>query len=326
MYLTASRIKDALACPKKYKLGYIDKIYPEKKAISLVFGDVLHQAVERFHKGTDATMPDLVGERWLKTLGAGDYAKLLMDYQDLLDEQKDIEIDLFAVEQDIMQKKPETKAPKQTKAYKEAKEAAYAPFAETTAALQTRAANITLNSDYRFTSKGPIELYDDSLKIGAAYEEYWMGLEEKPEIVSNEASFKIPVHNFTLGGKIDRMDLNQMGELEILDYKTNVQEQSYLESFVQNVAYYLGAKELFGERPVAMKYYYLRLGREVRYELDDSMVGKLVELMNAVKNIHMLPEHHPTFNTCGWCNYFGMCMQDYGYKEMVLSEPAVSNA
>jgi len=331
MYLSATRIRDALACPKKYRLAYIEKIWPEKKAISLIFGSVLHTAIENFHLSRDGDvvpeMDYLVKEAWIKEVGNNDMTGLMLAYGGLLGDMKQAEAELEKLAAEIKEKRPDIKNPAATKEYKQEKEKVLAPFNDTLESFKRQAAEIVLDSEYRFTTKGPLELFTESLEIGNSYVDYWNGIEQKPEILHNEVSFKLELEGFVLSGKVDRVDINpQTGDIEIVDYKTNAQAQSYLESFVQNAAYYLGVAKTVGIEPTAMKYHYLRLNREVIYPVDKSHVSMLLELMHAAREVHQLSYHYPSFQTCAWCNYFEECKKDFGYKEAELNEPATCGA
>jgi RecB family exonuclease len=58
-YLSCSRIKTFLQCPRKYALQYVDKIPPEYRSASLAFGTAWHHAVGHFLM---ATVPETLDE------------------------------------------------------------------------------------------------------------------------------------------------------------------------------------------------------------------------------------------------------------------------
>jgi hypothetical protein len=53
-HLSHSRINRYLLCPEQYRLYYVEKLRPRRYSASLVFGQVIHQALSAFFStGTD---------------------------------------------------------------------------------------------------------------------------------------------------------------------------------------------------------------------------------------------------------------------------------
>ena len=68
LYLSASSIETYLSCPMKYRLGKIDAIPESQSKPQLVFGNIIHRALQRFHDSEEDHTLDrllqLLDEEW----------------------------------------------------------------------------------------------------------------------------------------------------------------------------------------------------------------------------------------------------------------------
>ena len=92
-----------------------------------------------------------------------------------------------------------------------------------------------------------------------------------------EKMFSLRLGNYTLVGKIDRLDRFKNG-LKIIDYKTGrPKEKLEAEDKEQLLIYQMAARSLFNEPVTELAYYYLENGTQVPFLGSDKEIAKLEE-------------------------------------------------
>ena len=82
-----------------------------------------------------------------------------------------------------------------------------------------------------------------------------------------EQPFSLPVDDFRLTGRIDRVDRHPDGTYEVLDYKTgSARRAGELQHDLQLGVYAMAAREVFHFAPLALFFYYLETGERVRVD------------------------------------------------------------
>ncbi len=129
-----------------------------------------------------------------------------------------------------------------------------------------------------------------------------------------EEWFEIPFPDFTLVGKIDRVDRTNNGRLHVIDYKTSGKLQSYdqVKKDLQLAIYYFACRYKYKEDPEKVSLYFLTQDEIVSAELTE------VEIQEAVNNILETYQHisraidENSFNAnvsklCNYCDYLEFC-------------------
>ncbi|HET6384142.1 MAG TPA: PD-(D/E)XK nuclease family protein [Armatimonadota bacterium] len=100
--------------------------------------------------------------------------------------------------------------------------------------------------------------YQDGLQVLRGYYEAQKGTIQRPVMLEQRFELELGAHRFA--GKIDRVDLTDEGELEILDYKLDreIPPQDALEQDLQLGLYLAAVKEMQNRTPMAASRYYLR--------------------------------------------------------------------
>ena len=140
---------------------------------------------------------------------------------------------------------------------------------------------------------------------------FYAKLQDKmPNIKALEQGFNIKVGDFTLMGKIDRVDILPSSEIEIVDYKTGAARQKLeSEDKEQLLLYQIAAEEVFGEKVKSLTYYYLDDGKVMSFlgtdvEKNDLKV-KIVETIEKIKNSSFTPTPGPF--VCKFCDFRDIC-------------------
>ena len=128
---------------------------------------------------------------------------------------------------------------------------------------------------------------------------------------TTEAWFELPVDDEALVvGAIDRVDVDDDGNLTVIDYKTNrkVKNRARVRSSLQLSIYALACEELFGRLPAAVALDFVVPGIEVRVpveELDlDAARTAVIETAQAVRAERFAPTPN---RLCGWCDFRALC-------------------
>lgn len=138
-----------------------------------------------------------------------------------------------------------------------------------------------------------------------------------------EKWFELPVDGALVVGSIDRVDVTDDGELEIVDYKTSkrVRDRNRVRSSLQLALYALACQHLYGRLPVAVTLDFLVPGVRVRVPTDEmDLLGarrQVTEVADGVRAGKFLPTPN---RLCGWCDYRSICPAWNGQGPDVLGE------
>lgn len=129
-----------------------------------------------------------------------------------------------------------------------------------------------------------------------------------------EEWFEIPFADFTLVGKIDRVDRTDNGRLHVIDYKTGGKLQSHeqVKKDLQLAIYYYACRYKYKEDPEKVGLYFLTQNEIISAELTE------IEVQEAVKNIletyqnisRAIDEDSFAANVsklCDYCDYLEFC-------------------
>ena len=129
--------------------------------------------------------------------------------------------------------------------------------------------------------------------------------------IETDFFFKTDISGVEYGGKIDRIDKNPDGSLEIIDYKTGkmpINGATELEQSLIVQMLFLACDSLFPEKVNRLTYIYLK-ENQILYvyrnnEFLDSALSKFKQLTTSLKEEKFDPI---ASNACCWCDYKSIC-------------------
>ncbi len=132
--------------------------------------------------------------------------------------------------------------------------------------------------------------------------------------VKIESGFKIKVGDYLLRGKIDRIDQNSEGNLDIIDYKTGKsKEKLTADDKEQLLIYQIAAQSLPEYRNIGpvgtLTFWYLNDNIKAEFTGEDKQIEKLRDkLVALIDNIHERDfKAAPSKFSCGYCDYRDIC-------------------
>ena len=135
----------------------------------------------------------------------------------------------------------------------------------------------------------------------------------KTRVMALEKDFRIDRPEFVLAGRIDRVDIDEAGEIYVIDYKTGkigMPESSYeSKKDDQLIVYAMVCPELFGKLPAEVAFYYLaenKLISSIVSQKDiDSLHSKIGEIAGRIAAGDFTATPSPF--ECGQCSYRNIC-------------------
>jgi putative RecB family exonuclease len=138
------------------------------------------------------------------------------------------------------------------------------------------------------------------------------------------------VSRLRLRGIIDRLELDERGELIVTDYKTGrAPGQSHEQARLGGVHFYaLLCEQVLGRRPVMVQLFHLREPLAICSTPDDQSINGLerqaTAIWAAVKRACLLDDFRPKpGRLCDWCGYHAYCPAWGGDPALARPAPAV---
>jgi len=125
------------------------------------------------------------------------------------------------------------------------------------------------------------DYYQQGLKsLKLFYDDF---INSRPEIKALEQNFVLDLSNYSLRGRIDRMDSDN----RIIDYKTgHPKEKLDSEDKLQLILYQIAAQEVLGIKPPQLTFYYLNDGSKLSFSASDKEIVKAKEsVLKIIKEI-----------------------------------------
>jgi len=133
--------------------------------------------------------------------------------------------------------------------------------------------------------------------------------ENPPKIKSLEKGFNFKVDDYSFKGAIDRVD-ELSGGVQIVDYKTGEpKEKLSFEDKEQLFIYQMAYEEVFKEKVLNLKFYYLNNNTEIDFIGKEKelikLKDKLIKLIEGINSCDFTAK--PQEFTCKYCDFKGIC-------------------
>ncbi|MBW3619769.1 MAG: PD-(D/E)XK nuclease family protein [Actinobacteria bacterium] len=143
-----------------------------------------------------------------------------------------------------------------------------------------------------------------------------------------EAWFELPIGELaTVVGSIDRVDVDDDGELHVIDYKTNrkVKNRERVAGSLQLAIYALACEHLYGRLPATVCLDFVVAGVEVRVGIDELDLDAARAAVTETAEGVLAARYDPTPNRlCDWCDFRALCPAWGGAPDAELLGPAVT--
>lgn len=165
--------------------------------------------------------------------------------------------------------------------------------------IGTRFKNITEEKQAKENSKKMLKTYIDWIQKN----------EYKP--IATEEKFSHDIGQVPFNGSIDMIEMNENGDLSVIDFKTGSKKETKntIAENVQLNVYAMAVERKYKKVPKFATIFYLKEGKQVRYEIDKEQVNKvqsnLEEKVKRILNEEF--EATPSFNSCRNCDYVNIC-------------------
>jgi DNA helicase-2/ATP-dependent DNA helicase PcrA len=145
-------------------------------------------------------------------------------------------------------------------------------------------------------------------------------------ITGTEKKFQFPLNGRMVKGYIDRIERTPDGEYVVVDFKTGSKPGSLTKNSVpgdiQLNLYCLAIREMFGKLPQRASFCFIKDNKMVDYLPTEETIGAFT---GSVKEISASVcaeqfEATPSFQTCKFCDYVGLCKRkDVGSEKERIS-------
>lgn len=324
--MSSSRIRVALECMRKFDFQYRQRLPAAGDKAASIFGTVIHQSLEAWYGGNGPITPEnakahqeqklskIVEDAWPEALPPKIWQ--LVEKVRVADRECDAVCSL------VLAKRPELKAPRQTKEFQESQ--AWKDYGEVLMELLE-----TCNAFDEIgwpKDENAYQALQRSVAMAKRIESEWAGL-PRPMLV--EEPFRLEFKGYVLRGAVDqvRRDPNRQGELgpaEIFDVKTGrnlmTQMQAFWQAFIYNEAVYQ-MREMYDFLPDDIDRFGFYMTRHIdqsnrikvqRGRIDRKRHGELaLRILDAVTNRIQIGSDEPNYGfLCKNCDFRDLCERD----------------
>ncbi len=133
----------------------------------------------------------------------------------------------------------------------------------------------------------------------------------KNTLVETELPFEVKIGEITFTGRIDRLEKNQDGKFEIVDFKSGSSVKSKNKARIdpQLNIYAKAVEKIKGELPVKASLFYVEKDKMVEYDVSAESVkealGPIIEMTKEILNENFEPT--PSTQACMFCSYQSIC-------------------
>jgi putative RecB family exonuclease len=139
---------------------------------------------------------------------------------------------------------------------------------------------------------------------------------------ATEAWFELPVEDeAVVVGSIDRVDVDDDGDLHVVDYKTNrsVKDRARVARSLQLSLYALACRHLYGRLPRTVSLDFVVAGVEVRVGVDELDLARAHRAVLDTARAVRAGAYEPTpSRLCDWCDHRALCPAWDGPQESAL--------
>ena len=211
--VSPSRIGAYADCGEKFRLKYIEHVPVETMGSAALFGKVVHRARETWVLDRSKNLIELMERAWPEELrDEPTLSAFITEYQA-------ISRKACRLEEEIRRARPEIRAPRMTKDWKQSSVAK-----DTNRLLAKWLDRLNKESRYKFSERDPLPaLYDESLILAWKYSDKYRHL---PPAFYTEFGFEMEWEGFTFNGFIDDIsplidkDTGEMTAIGVVDAKT----------------------------------------------------------------------------------------------------------
>ncbi|MEA3272933.1 MAG: UvrD-helicase domain-containing protein [Patescibacteria group bacterium] len=135
---------------------------------------------------------------------------------------------------------------------------------------------------------------------------------QKPQPVEAEKGFYLKVGDYTIKGRIDRID-DVDGGVEIIDYKTGQSKGDKIskDNKKQLLIYQLASEQCLDLKPQKLTYYYLNDGKQVSFlgtdKEKEDLQKNIIEQIDTMKNSDFCANPKAGARTCVFCDFKNIC-------------------
>lgn len=267
----------------------------------LLYGSVIHKALEWWAVDRELSLTGLVTDAWLELTKDTSVWEFLIEYQPL--SQRIGELGAL-----IRKARPEIVNPYMTKDFKNSQDAY--DCQQLMASCRDRLNN---DSPWTFSKNDPLpRLYDRTMEWAPEYEEKWRFL---PKPLETEFKFRIPWREWTLTGYIDTIEPlvnRETGEIvgtSVVDYKTDGEDEPEQKHRRQLVLYSVAVAELLPDLPKPILYTvdYVRLLRRRTFRFVEGDTEALARELSCYSRGVAAENYLPAPKTARPCDYGDRC-------------------
>lgn len=309
--ISASRVNSYLTCGVAFKRKYIDGEVPTQLGSAALFGNIMHEAAEKWALNREQDFVRLVAQAWLSHCKGTPVVKFIEQYQSLSVQAMKLE---KQIRDDWAAQGKESKAPRMTAVWKKSQVAQ-----DIEKLIASWLPKMNEESPWTFTERDPLpSLYDESLIVAKKYGRKYASL---PPALHTEFGFTVEWRGFILRGFIDAIEPVGDG-YGITDYKTYRADPPPSKDWRQSVMYDIAFRTLCEqgvlpfdpEAPRWCIFDYMRLLKRRDYIVgqadEDKLYADLAMYNNAVTHGVFLPAHKNT--NPDFCDFDDCCMKTRG--------------
>ncbi|MFA7073598.1 MAG: PD-(D/E)XK nuclease family protein [Endomicrobiaceae bacterium] len=169
----------------------------------------------------------------------------------------------------------------------------------------------SLNSSWESSGYGsPQDVYANYLKALAILKNYWETYgKQKAKNILTEKNFHTEIGEFPFIGIIDRIDENEDGTRELVDYKTHkeIWSKETVDKDLQLSLYCYACKKALGFIPERIAIYFLSHNKKIYTERGENEIQQAIETSVSVANKIMNKEFMPDISKCFFCDFKKIC-------------------
>jgi len=156
----------------------------------------------------------------------------------------------------------------------------------------------------------PQEVYVNYLRANEILKDYWRTYGQyRAKNILTEKSFQTEIGEYPFIGIIDRIDENEDGTRELVDYKTHkeIWDQESVDNDLQLSLYCFACKKALGFIPEKIAIYFLSHNKKIYTARNDDKISRAIDLsLDTAKKINN-NEFIPDTSKCGFCDFKKMC-------------------